>query len=45
VAKLAEENGYAERTMYRRLSWIYRRLHASNRAEALVQAARQGLFD
>jgi DNA-binding NarL/FixJ family response regulator len=45
VTRLAEDAGYSERTMYRRLTQLYRRLRVSNRIEAVVQAARLGLLD
>jgi DNA-binding NarL/FixJ family response regulator len=44
VARLADDTGYSERAMFRRLSDIYTRLGASNRAEAIVAAERLGLL-
>ncbi len=44
VDALAWRNGYSRRTMYRRLSQIYRRLGADRRESALVAAARSGLI-
>lgn len=44
VEDLAWEFGYSRRTMYRRLSAIYRRLGADRRDAALLTAARIGLI-
>lgn len=44
VRMLAEQAGYSEREMYRRLHRTYRNLGARNRAEALVRAASSGLL-
>jgi DNA-binding NarL/FixJ family response regulator len=42
VARLALEEGYSVRSMYRRLAQAYRRLGAPNRMQALVRAAEAG---
>lgn len=44
VRALAEEVGYSERTMHRRLGNLYRRLGVENRTQALTVAARCGLL-
>ncbi len=44
VARLADDSGYSERAMFRRLHDIYSRLGAANRAEAIVAAERLGLL-
>jgi DNA-binding NarL/FixJ family response regulator len=44
VARLADDSGYSERAMFRRLHDIYTRLGATNRAEAIVAAERLGLL-
>lgn len=45
VARLADDTGYSERAMFRRLHDIYTRLGVGNRAEAIVAAERLGLLD
>lgn len=45
VARLADETGYSERAMFRRLHDIYTRLGVANRAEAIVAAERLGLLN
>ncbi|OFW66017.1 MAG: hypothetical protein A2Z12_09975 [Actinobacteria bacterium RBG_16_68_21] len=45
VARIADDTGYSERAMFRRLSDIYTRLGVSNRAEAIVAAQRLGLLN
>jgi DNA-binding NarL/FixJ family response regulator len=44
VVGLADEYGYSERVMFRRLRDLYERLGASNRSEALINAVRFGLL-
>jgi DNA-binding NarL/FixJ family response regulator len=44
VVGLAEDYGYSERVMFRRLHDLYERLGASNRSEALINAVRFGLL-
>ncbi len=44
VVKLADDFGYSERALFRRLADLYARLGASNRAEALVAAERLGVL-
>ena len=44
VARLADDTGYSERAMFRRLHDIYTRLGVGNRAEAIVAAERLGLL-
>lgn len=44
VVKLADDFGYSERAMFRRLHDLYTRLGVSNRTEALVTAQRLGLL-
>lgn len=44
VARLANETGYSERVMFRRLADLYGRLGVSGRAEAIVAAERLGLL-
>lgn len=44
VVKLADDAGYSERAMFRRLSDLYARLGAHNRTEALLAADRLGLL-
>lgn len=44
VRQLADQYGYSERAIYRRLASLYRRLGASNRAQALLAAVRHGLI-
>jgi len=44
VARLADDSGYSERAMFRRLHDVYTRLGAANRAEAIVAAERLGLL-
>ena len=43
VARLADESGYSERAMFRRLHDLYARLGVRNRSEAISEAARLGL--
>jgi DNA-binding NarL/FixJ family response regulator len=45
VARIADEAGYSERAMFRRLREVYERLGVTSRAEAIVVAERLGLFD
>ncbi|MCB2222674.1 MAG: hypothetical protein KQH83_00765, partial [Actinobacteria bacterium] len=45
VVRLADDTGHSERAMFRRLSELYARLGARNRAEAVVAAERLGLLD
>ena len=42
VCDLAEQAGYSERMMFRRLNELYRRIGASSRTEALLLARTQG---
>lgn len=44
VARIADETGYSERAMFRRLREVYERLGVDTRAEALLVAERLGLF-
>lgn len=44
VVDLAENFGYSERVMFRRLHDLYTRLGAANRSEALISAVRFGLL-
>ena len=44
VVSLADDYGYSERVMFRRLRDLYERLGASNRSEALINAVRFGLL-
>jgi DNA-binding NarL/FixJ family response regulator len=44
VAQLAERAGYSERSMFRLLRDLYRRMGVKNRTEALIQAKEQGLI-
>lgn len=44
VVQLADDFGYSERAMFRRLHELYTRLGVSNRTEALVTAQRLGLL-
>lgn len=43
VAQLADEAGYSERAMYRRLNRVYDRLGACNRTDALLRAVDAGI--
>lgn len=45
VVKLADDVGYSERAMFRRLADLYVRLGAHNRTEALLAAERLRLLD
>ncbi len=45
VAKLAGQSGYSERSLYRHLARLYRRLGASSRTEAIQAAMRSGLLE
>jgi len=45
VARVADEAGYSERAMFRKLHDLYTRLGVSSRAEAIVAAERFGLLD
>lgn len=45
VAELAEEYGYSQRSMYRRLKRLWRILGATNRTQGLRKAAADGLLD
>lgn len=42
VTRLADQSGYSERTMYRLLQDLYRRMGVSKRTEALIHAHKQG---
>lgn len=44
VVDLADNYGYSERVMFRRLHDLYARLGAANRSEALINAVRFGLL-
>ena len=44
VVGLADDYGYSERVMFRRMRDLYERLGASNRSEALINAVRFGLL-
>jgi DNA-binding NarL/FixJ family response regulator len=44
VARLAEEVGYSERVLFRRLHDLYTRLGANSRSEAILAAERLGLL-
>ena len=44
VAHIADETGYSERAMFRRLREVYERLGVTSRAEAILVAERLGLF-
>lgn len=44
VVGLADDFGYSERVMFRRLHDLYARLGAANRSEALISAVRFGLL-
>jgi len=44
VARIADEIGYSERAMFRRLHEVYERLGVSGRTEAIVAVERLGLF-
>lgn len=44
VVGLADDFGYSERVMFRRLHDLYARLGAANRSEALINAVRFGLL-
>ncbi|MBU1226485.1 MAG: hypothetical protein KJ698_04620, partial [Actinobacteria bacterium] len=45
VVRLADDAGYSERAMFRRLADLYTRLGARGRTEALLTAERLGLLD
>jgi len=45
VARLADDTGYSERAMFRRLHDLYGRLGVTSRAEAIVAAERLGLLE
>ena len=45
IAELAAVESYSERHLRRMLTGVYRRLGAECRVQALVRAARLGLFD
>jgi len=44
VARLADDSGFSERAMFRRLHDLYTRLGVSGRSEAIVAAERLGLL-
>lgn len=44
IEQLADEAGYSRRTMFRILRDLYRRMGATSRTEALLQATRWGLL-
>lgn len=45
VSRIADQTGYSERAMFRRLHELYTRLGVNGRAEAIVAAERLGLLD
>lgn len=45
VSRLADDTGYSERAMFRKLHDLYGRLGVSSRAEAIVVAERIGLLE
>lgn len=45
VSRIADQTGYSERAMFRRLHELYTRLGVSGRAEAIVVAERLGLLE
>lgn len=45
VAQLASDSGYSERTMYRLLQALYRRMGVHNRVEAVLRAKEQGWLE
>jgi DNA-binding NarL/FixJ family response regulator len=45
VVRLADDEAYSERGMFRRLHDLYLRLGATNRSEAILAAQRLGLLD
>jgi DNA-binding NarL/FixJ family response regulator len=45
VARLADDTGYSERAMFRKLHDLYERLGVTTRAEAIVVAERIGLLE
>lgn len=45
VSRLADDTGYSERAMFRKLHDLYERLGVSSRAEAIVVAERIGLLE
>ena len=45
VISIADESGYSERAMFRRLHELYERLGVNGRTEAIVAAQRLGLLD
>ena len=45
VSAIADETGYSERAMFRRLKEVYERLGVTTRAEAILLAERLGLFE
>lgn len=45
VSRLADETGYSERVMFRKLADLYGRLGVTGRAEAIVAAERLGLLE
>lgn len=45
VARLADDTGYSERALFRKLHDVYDRLGVTSRAEAIVAAERLGLLD
>ncbi|HEX5631369.1 MAG TPA: LuxR C-terminal-related transcriptional regulator [Acidimicrobiia bacterium] len=44
VGRIADETGYSERAMFRRLKEVYDRLGVTSRTEAIMVAERLGLF-
>ncbi|GEM_PF-3334946 len=44
VMELAAHEGYSERTLFRMLARLYRRLNVTSRGEALIVAARAGMI-
>lgn len=45
VSRLADDSGFSERAMFRRLHELYTRLGVNGRAEAILAAERLGLLD
>lgn len=45
VAKIAADTGFSERTMYRRLEQVFRRIGVHNRMDAAAWATRHGYLD
>jgi DNA-binding NarL/FixJ family response regulator len=45
VVELADDVGYSERSMFRKLHELYERLGVTNRSAALLEAQRLGLLE